>query len=333
MIKIGELSNITNVSIQTIRYYESEGLIKPIEVDRWTNYRYYDKNSIIRLCEIKYLKELGFSLKEIKNLSDESIKEKISQVKFNIKKLTENIEKLSTIRRERGCVKVNMFINDEKVIGKWNKIGTVKNKEDYKSNKFDEENIFDYKELYFLPNGEEYWVFSWTKGYLKIIDTYHPYEIVNDILIIGVVDVNGVIGKKVKFKKIDNKEYSIDNIRQADDVTYEFVNDGTALGIWKSIAFTYSDDIGEVIKDKKDDLFLQRLIFCKDGKLIEENKNIISNHLLWTKGKVIDNKYSMTSSKYEILKIDNVEYLIYEWKSGDYTFGRRKPGKYILVKE
>lgn len=49
--------------------------------------------------------------------------------------------------------------------------------------------------------------------------------------------------------------------------------------------------------------------------------------------KVIDNKYSMTSSKYEILKIENVEYLIYEWKSGDYTFGRRKPGKYILLKE
>ena len=42
MIKIGELSNITNVSIQTIRFYESKGLINPIEVDRWTCYRYYD---------------------------------------------------------------------------------------------------------------------------------------------------------------------------------------------------------------------------------------------------------------------------------------------------
>ena len=61
------------------------------------------------------------------------------------------MQKLSTIRKERGCVKVNMFINDEKVIGKWNKIGIVKNKEDYNNNKFDEEFIFDYKELYFLP--------------------------------------------------------------------------------------------------------------------------------------------------------------------------------------
>ena len=76
MIKIGELANLTNTSIQTIRYYESEGLIKPIEVDKWTNYRYYNQSSIERLCEIKYLKDLGFSLKEIKNLSDETIKEK-----------------------------------------------------------------------------------------------------------------------------------------------------------------------------------------------------------------------------------------------------------------
>lgn len=70
MIKIGELSQIAGISIQTIRFYESEGLITPIEVDIWTNYRYYDERSIERLSEISYLKELGFSLKEIKNLSE-----------------------------------------------------------------------------------------------------------------------------------------------------------------------------------------------------------------------------------------------------------------------
>ena len=76
MIKIGELANLTNTSIQTIRYYESEGLIKPIEVDKWTNYRYYNQSSIERLCEIKYLKDLGFSLKEIKNNQRKNITSK-----------------------------------------------------------------------------------------------------------------------------------------------------------------------------------------------------------------------------------------------------------------
>ncbi len=177
-------------------------------------------------------------------------------------------------------------------------------------------------------------MFSWTKGYLKIIDTYHPYELVDKILVLSVVDVNGVIGKKVKFRKTDNKEYSVDEIKHVDDVSYEFIHDENILGIWKTIGFTYSDNIEEKIKNKKDNLFLQRLIFCKNGKLIEDRINgTILNHLLWTKGKVVDNKYNMTSSKYEIVKIENIEYLIYEWKSGDYTFGKRKPAKYILIKE
>lgn len=41
----------------------------------------------------------------------------------------------------------------------------------------------------------------------------------------------------------------------------------------------------------------------------------------------------MILSKYVIEIINNVEYLVYEWKTGDYTFGRRKSGKYILIKE
>ena len=155
MIKIGELSTICGVSIQTIRYYESEGLIAPIEVDRWTNYRYYDESSITRLSEIAYLKELGFSLKEIKNLSEETIKQKISQVKKDIKKLTQNIDKLSTIRKKQGGFIMKNFVNDERVIGKWKKLAVVKNKEDFEQNLFDDEDIFDFKELYFLPNGEE----------------------------------------------------------------------------------------------------------------------------------------------------------------------------------
>ena len=317
-LRIGDFSNIVGISVKTIRFYEEKGLIKPAYIDKYTGYRYYDEKSIEQILMILQYKNMGFTLEEIKNINPSLLISKVDSLKelmINIKKNISQIESLI----EKGEYSELVFVNDEKVIGKWELL---------------KDEPFPFNELYFLPNGKEYWVFSWTKGYLKIIDTYHPYEIVNDILIIGVVDANGVIGKKVKFRKIDNKEYSIDDIRQVDDVTYEFVNDGNVLGIWRSIVFTYSDDIGERIKDKKDDLFLQRLIFCKDGKLIEERINeTMLNHLLWTKGKVIDNKYSMTSAKYEIVIIDNVEYLIYEWKSGDYIFGKRKPGKYILVKE
>ena len=316
-LRIGNFSNIVGVSVKTIRFYEEKGLIKPAYIDKYTGYRYYDEKNIEQVLVILQYKNMGFTLEEIKNINPNLLVSKVDSLKEQMINIKKNISQIESIIEKGECSEL-VFVNDEKVIGKWELL---------------EDESFPFNELYFLPNGKEYWVFSWTKGYLKIIDTYHPYEIVNDILIIGVVDVNGVIGKKVKFRKIDNKDYSIDEIKQIDDVSYEFVNDENVLGIWKSIAFTYSDDIEQVVKSKNEDLFLQRLIFCKDGKLIEENKNIISNHLLWTKSKVIDNKYSMTSAKYDIVKIENVEYLIYEWKSGDYTFGRRKLGKYILVKE
>ena len=41
MIKIGDFSKLSLVSIKTLRYYDEMGLLKPINVDRFTGYRYY----------------------------------------------------------------------------------------------------------------------------------------------------------------------------------------------------------------------------------------------------------------------------------------------------
>ena len=317
-LRIGDFSNVVGISVKTIRFYEEKGLIKPAYIDKYTGYRYYDEKNIEQILMILQYKNMGFTLEEIKNINPSLLITKVDFLKELMINIKKNISQIESMIEKGECTEM-VFINDDKVVGKWELL---------------ENEPFPFEELYFLPNGKEYWVFSWTKGYLKIIDTYHPYEVIDDMLVLSVVDVNGIIGKKVKFRKIDNKEYSIDEIKQIDDVSYEFVNDENVLGIWKSIAFTYGDDIGQVVKSKQEDLFLQRLIFCKGGKLIEDRINKTTlNHLLWTKGKVIDNKYSMTLSKYEIVIINNVEYLVYEWKTGDYTFGRRKSGKYILIKE
>ncbi len=316
-LRIGDFSNVVGVSVKTIRFYEEKGLIQPAYIDKYTGYRYYDEKNTEQVLVILQYKNMGFTLEEIKNISPDLLISKVHSLKAQMVNINKNISHIESMIEKGECSDL-IFVNDENVIGKWELL---------------EDQPFPFNELYFLPNGKEYWVFSWTKGYLKIIDTYHPYKIVKNLLMLSVVDVNGVIGKTVKFRRIDNKKYTINDIRQVDDVSYEFVNDEKVLGIWKTIAFTYSNNIEEVVKAKNDDLFLQRLVFCKNGKLIEENKNIVVNHLLWTNGKVIDNKYSMTLSKYEIIKIKDVEYLVYEWKTGDYSFGKRKPGKYILVKE
>jgi DNA-binding transcriptional MerR regulator len=73
MIKIGDFSRISQVSVKTLRYYDEVGLLKPVEVDRFTGYRYYAFDQLTRLYRILALKDLGFSLEQIARLLDEDL--------------------------------------------------------------------------------------------------------------------------------------------------------------------------------------------------------------------------------------------------------------------
>lgn len=68
MIRIGDFSKLSRVSIKTLRYYDEMGLLRPTEVDRFTGYRYYEYSQLTRLYRILALKYLGFSLEEIGRL-------------------------------------------------------------------------------------------------------------------------------------------------------------------------------------------------------------------------------------------------------------------------
>lgn len=63
---IGEVAKLTNISIQTLRYYDQIDLFKPSYVDVKTNYRYYKDSQLYYLDMIKSLKFIGTSLDEIK---------------------------------------------------------------------------------------------------------------------------------------------------------------------------------------------------------------------------------------------------------------------------
>ena len=73
MIKIGDFSKLSLVSVRTLRYYEEMGLLAPIEVDRFTSYRYYSVDQLPRLNRILALKDLGLSLEQIAELLDEGL--------------------------------------------------------------------------------------------------------------------------------------------------------------------------------------------------------------------------------------------------------------------
>jgi len=336
MLKIGELSSICGVSIQTIRYYENEGLIYPVEVDKWTNYRYYDDSSIKRLSEISYLKSLGFSLNEIKNLNENVIKEKVSQTKIDIRNLNDNLHKLSSVFSKGGFFMKN-FVNDERVIGKWKKIAVVKEKEDYYLNKFINDEIFDFdfENIYFLPNGKDYWAFAgWTKGMLYYKVFQFPYEIIDDKLFLGIIDykTNKVYEYGV-FEKVDSKHYTEDDIRIKNDTNIEFTLDERVIGFWDAVDFIQDPSIyNPNEKTETKELNVKRYTFEPDGTLIVTyNDTNEAKKKNWSKNFII-NKALKGVSNYKIKKFGDEDYMFVEWKIGPYFYTGKFYNYYVFKK-
>jgi DNA-binding transcriptional MerR regulator len=72
MFTIGEFSRLTGLTVKAIRFYHEAGLLEPTCVDDQTGYRYYDASKIELARTIGFLKELDFSLAEIRDLLPES---------------------------------------------------------------------------------------------------------------------------------------------------------------------------------------------------------------------------------------------------------------------
>jgi DNA-binding transcriptional MerR regulator len=94
MIRIGDFSKLSRVSVKTLRYYDEMGLLKPVEVDRFTGYRYYEFNQLPRLHRILALKDLGFSLEEIGRLleSDLSAEQMRGMLKLRQAEIRQQVE-------------------------------------------------------------------------------------------------------------------------------------------------------------------------------------------------------------------------------------------------
>lgn len=65
--RIGELSEMTGASIRTLHYYDEIGLLKPYNITE-SNHRVYGINNLEQLYIILGLKEIGYSLDEIKTI-------------------------------------------------------------------------------------------------------------------------------------------------------------------------------------------------------------------------------------------------------------------------
>ena len=55
---------------QTLRYYDHVNLLKPVKVDQWSGYRFYEEEQALVFVKIKNLQKAGFTIEEIKELLD-----------------------------------------------------------------------------------------------------------------------------------------------------------------------------------------------------------------------------------------------------------------------
>lgn len=91
MMTVNEVSKLTGVSIRTLQYYDTIGLLPPTDYTE-AGYRLYDDTAMERLQQILLFRELEFPLKEIKRIIDSP--------DFNRNKALEQQMKLLTMKKE-----------------------------------------------------------------------------------------------------------------------------------------------------------------------------------------------------------------------------------------
>ncbi len=241
------------------------------------------------------------------------------------------------------------FVNDESVIGKWEIQGVFAVKEDYAQNIFCDNTGFyggDVKYLYFLPDGEEYWGYSWTKGYFisnayLTGSAYNEYEIEEKsdgtYMLITLRETEVSRGGKPTYlllKKSDGNRYSAESIARKDDINKSFINDERIIGKWKAHSFLCNKSEFPQEEEPIDELYFKEIEFFSDGNCRCVYADAVfegEDTVVWTKNYLL-RKWNWSACEYEIRTVNEKDYMIIEWKSGDYRYGGYDTNYYVFTK-
>ena len=98
LYSIGEVSKLCNVSKKALRFYDEIGIISP-DVVTSNHYRYYSRRSLLDLTIVKYYKQMGFKLEEMRSLLS-SEEYRIMERGF--------LQKISELQEEQREVRVKL---------------------------------------------------------------------------------------------------------------------------------------------------------------------------------------------------------------------------------
>lgn len=119
----GQFAKLANVSERTIRYYDKEGLLKPSFIME-NGYRKYSEEDLIKLQRILSLKQLGFSLDEIRVMNQTDNKQAfLNSLSLQIDLLDKKIKHTQSLKDSLIQTK-NLLENNKKNVD-WNKVVEV----------------------------------------------------------------------------------------------------------------------------------------------------------------------------------------------------------------
>ena len=224
------------------------------------------------------------------------------------------------------------FVDDPEACGTWNFLDIVPTQEHFIYEKPKCSHSIWLQKLHFIDGGQPYWVIpKWTKGNVYTLTgnreelIEHPYTIVTDqgrkLMFIEIKMHENDATELWVYEQTNSRHIaSKEEIQICDNTDYPFMIDQKVLGVWNAFDFIRNRDNFDPTRKtwKGGELFLQRVEFLSDGRMITVTKSRESM-LNWTKGLEL-NKYSKTACAYEIVEHEGKEFLILEWKSGDYSF-------------
>lgn len=361
MIKIGDLSKICNVSTQTLRYYDKEGVLKPDITDSANGYRLYSVDAVEKYKKIAFYKTLGFSLVEIKEIQSASpdelmeiLQRKKKALGVSAQLIRNQINTIDSICQRKDGVSPEPdillipFEDDPQMVGKWQLCGIIPDETDFSSlEKVTAENIE--KEIIFMPGGAPAWIHFWTKGTLyRISPKYsfaipNPYKSLNKngrrYMIVQYMSDECIDESKdtipLLYRQVDQSEYTDQQIRShIDNTAYPFVDDTSVKGGWNAVDYVphVSDFKPGIQFTEKEDLFTLMIQFFPRG-LCKKTVRTVSGetqfYIRYTKGFVLNDK-EMTAEEYRVESLQGKDYLFVQHKSGDYVYGGLTPHWYVF---
>ncbi len=388
MLKIGEFARLCGVQTQTIRYYDSVGILPADHVDNFTGYRYYHPDKLETFRRIKIYQELDFSLEDIKHLLDPSeepasaerrntlLSDKRRHLQKEMTAVQGKLARLENISHERERLfeldaasftrPTFSFENDERVLGRWELLGELDAPPDGEAPPPEAPLLSTHllaemwQRLVFLPEGRPWWMTRWSRGTLYSVLTEYrtilplPYTLWERedgryMTLRFAYPASIPMGARPRWLLFRQTEHRALSEREShfcvDRTDLPILPDPMVIGEWEGLDFVDTPDEFDpnIPTGDRNHLWIVGLTFTAQNLCIRhtsapggvQDQAVIYTHTGDGEAEgittgVLLRPAEAVAETYCMRRIDGVEYLFVQHKSGDYYYGGMTPGWYVF---